>query len=80
MDNKIGELVSQARIANLTEQRDALLEACKAEQAFWDHWTDCPLCQAGMPFCADAIELQMFATIARKYAITKAKGESDETN
>jgi hypothetical protein len=59
VDNKIGELVSQARIANLTEQRDALLEACKAEQA---------------------IELQMFATIARKYAITKAKGESDETN
>ena len=65
-----------------------MLEACQAENTFWEHIADCLYCLTlhewefnGRRFCATGRDLQREARRLRVAAIAKAKGEpADATN
>lgn len=56
---------------------EKLLEACEAEEAFWQHYARCGKC-AGALFCPDAAELLITARTLRLAAIAAANGKDGE--
>jgi len=50
-----------------------LLAACEADQAFWQHYLNCPRC-TGTFFCHEAANLMIEARKLRVVAIARAKG------
>lgn len=61
--------------ARLIAAAPEMYEACKADTAFWDHYTDCQECN-GTAFCIEAIGLAASARSARFAAIAKAEEEA----
>ena len=63
--------------ARIKEQRDALLAACKAEEAVAEHFRECRKCSADLSgnvsHCAEWCKLNARAEHLRKAAIAKAE-------
>jgi len=58
----------------LADAAPALLEACKAERAYWEHFVDCPSCKPGYE-CSEASRLWNDARRKRTSALTQAESE-----
>jgi len=70
----------KADVARVVAERERLraanaelLAACEADQAFWQHYLNCPRC-TGTFFCHEAANLMIEARKLRVVAVAKAEG------
>jgi ABC-type Fe3+-hydroxamate transport system substrate-binding protein len=62
-------------IATLEQEKKALLEACKAQKAWYDHCEQCEVCGGG-GYCETGIELSTKAVQLTDTAVAAVKGDT----